>query len=95
MKSRWLFGRPATERRTSFPLALASMALATVLVGSGCSSNGGNDSAQVASAMASNVTMTAVQRQHIHLYTVAPSTFSKAIETTGMVDFDWFRLATG
>ena len=36
----------------------------------------------------SNVTLTAAQRQNIHLYTVAPSKFHKTIETTGAVDFD-------
>ena len=35
-----------------------------------------------------NVTLTAAQRQNIHLYTVAPSKFHKTIETTGAVDFD-------
>ena len=37
---------------------------------------------------ANNVTLTAAQRQHIHLYTVEPSRFHKTIETTGAVDFD-------
>ena len=36
----------------------------------------------------SNVTLTAAQRQNIHLYTVAPSKFHKTIDTTGAVDFD-------
>jgi membrane fusion protein, heavy metal efflux system len=53
----------------------------------GCSSKP-DDSAQAASVTASNVTLTAAQRQHIHLYTVAPSMFSKTVETTGTVDFD-------
>ena len=37
---------------------------------------------------ASNVTLTAAQRENIHLYTVASSRFRKTIETTGVVDFD-------
>jgi cobalt-zinc-cadmium efflux system membrane fusion protein len=37
---------------------------------------------------ASNVRLTAAQRQHIHLYTVTPSRFRRTIETTGAVDFD-------
>ena len=37
---------------------------------------------------ASNVTLTAAQRQNLHLYTVALSKFHKAIEATGVVDFD-------
>ncbi len=35
-----------------------------------------------------NVTLTPAQRQNIHLYTVAASTFHKTIDTTGSVDFD-------
>ena len=34
------------------------------------------------------MTLTAAQRQHIHLYTVAPTRFHKTIDTTGVVDFD-------
>jgi cobalt-zinc-cadmium efflux system membrane fusion protein len=67
---------------------MAVMMLASAMPIAGCSSGAGNDNAQPASATASNVTMTAAQRQHIHLYTVAPTTFSKTIETTGVVDFD-------
>ena len=37
---------------------------------------------------ASNVRLTAAQRQNIHLYTVAPSRFRRTIETTAAVDFD-------
>ncbi len=44
--------------------------------------------AQTPSRTASNVTLTAAQRQNIRLYTVAPSKFHKTIETTGAVDFD-------
>ncbi|WP_255324843.1 efflux RND transporter periplasmic adaptor subunit [Rhodanobacter sp. OR444] len=32
--------------------------------------------------------MTPAQRQRIHLFTVAPASFHRAIETTGVVDFD-------
>jgi cobalt-zinc-cadmium efflux system membrane fusion protein len=53
----------------------------------GCSSKP-DDSAQAAAVTASNVTLTAEQRQHIQLYTVAPSMFAKTVETTGTVDFD-------
>ncbi len=73
-------------RRAS--IAMVVMMLASAMPLAGCSSETGNDHAQPAPAAASNVTMTAAQRQHIHLYTVAPSTFSKTIETTGVVDFD-------
>ena len=88
MKSRLLFGMPAAARRHRFPIAMAVITLASALSLAGCSSKAGNDNALAAPATASNVTMTAAQRQHIHLYTVAPSTFSKTIETTGVVDFD-------
>lgn len=40
------------------------------------------------SVTASNVKLTPDQRQNIHLYKVASSTFRKVIETTGVVDFD-------
>ncbi|HEY8681976.1 MAG TPA: efflux RND transporter periplasmic adaptor subunit [Rhodanobacter sp.] len=63
------------------------MAVAIVMAGTGCSSSS-DDSAPAASETASNVTMTAAQRQHIRLYTVATSNYSKTIETTGTVDFD-------
>ena len=39
-------------------------------------------------ATAHNVTLTAAQREHIRLHTVAASRFHKTIETTGTVDFD-------
>jgi membrane fusion protein, heavy metal efflux system len=74
-------------RRGRFPRALAAASLAAAMLCGGCSSKP-DDSAQAASVTASNVTLTAAQRQHIHLYTVAPSMFSKTVETTGTVDFD-------
>jgi membrane fusion protein, heavy metal efflux system len=74
-------------RRGRFPLALAVTLLAVAVLCGGCSSKP-DDSAQAAAVTASNVTLTAAQRQHIHLYTVAPSMFSKTVETTGTVDFD-------
>jgi membrane fusion protein, heavy metal efflux system len=74
-------------RGSRFPLALAVTSLAIAMLCSGCSSKP-DDSVQAAAVTASNVTLTAAQRQHIHLYTVAPSMFSKTVETTGTVDFD-------
>jgi cobalt-zinc-cadmium efflux system membrane fusion protein len=41
-----------------------------------------------------NVTLTPAQRQRIRLLTVAPASFHRAVETTGVVDFDNDR-ATG
>jgi cobalt-zinc-cadmium efflux system membrane fusion protein len=63
------------------------MALATILSCTGCSSKNDNNS-QTSIVTASNVTLTAAQRQHIHLYTVEVSKFHKTIEATGVVDFD-------
>jgi RND family efflux transporter, MFP subunit len=57
------------------------------MLGSGCSSKP-DDSAQAAAVTASNVTLSAAQRQHIRLYTVAPSMFGKTVEAIGTVDFD-------
>lgn len=74
-------------RGSRFPLALAITSLAIAMSCSGCSSKP-DDSVQAAAVTASNVTLTAAQREHIHLYTVAPSMFSKTVETTGTVDFD-------
>jgi len=74
-------------RRGRFPRALAITSLAMAILCSGCSAKP-DDSAQASAVTASNVTLTAAQREHIHLYTVAPSMFSKTVETTGTVDFD-------
>ncbi|MGH8211670.1 MAG: efflux RND transporter periplasmic adaptor subunit [Rhodanobacteraceae bacterium] len=56
----------------------------------GCSSNDSGNP-QDLSATASNVTLTAAQRQRITLYTVAPLDFHTSIDTTGVVDFDQDR----
>ncbi len=68
-------------------LALAVIALATAVSLSGCSDPSDRD-AQAAAVTPGNVTLTKDQRQHIHLYTVAPSSFRTTVETTGVVDFD-------
>jgi cobalt-zinc-cadmium efflux system membrane fusion protein len=62
------------------------MAVTAMLSFVGCSPK--SDKSQPSSATADNVTLTAAQRQHIHLYTVAPSKFHKTTEATGAVDFD-------
>lgn len=67
------------------PQLAALAAVAAVLSGSACTSRVDNDSQTVT---ATNVRLTAAQRQSIHLYTVAPSRFRRTIETTGAVDFD-------
>ncbi len=66
--------------------ALISAAFGACLL-AGCSSR--TDSPPAASSItASNVTLTAAQRQSIHFYTVEPSKFHKTVDTTGTVDFD-------
>jgi cobalt-zinc-cadmium efflux system membrane fusion protein len=89
MKSKFFHGMPAADRRGRFPRAfiVAVMAVAIGVACAGCSSRT-DDSTQAASVTASNVALTAAQRQHIRFYTVASSRFSKTIETTGAVDFD-------
>ena len=59
--------------------------LVAALCCSACTSRVDNSSQAVTPA---NVRLTAAQRQHIQLYTVAPSRFRRTIETTGAVDFD-------
>ena len=53
----------------------------------GCSPRGGINP-QSPSVTANNVKLSAEQLQNIHLYKVAPSTFHRTVETTGVVDFD-------
>jgi membrane fusion protein, heavy metal efflux system len=66
----------------SLAVGVAALVLCTA-----CTPKANNDP-QPASVNASNVTLTAAQRENIHLYTVQPATFHKTIETTGVVDFD-------
>ena len=69
------------RRRAAFVLALSAL-----LGVAGCSSKA--EPPQAAADTPQNVTMTPAQRQHIHLLTLAPASFHRAIETTGVVDFD-------
>ncbi len=89
MKNSLFYATPSAEWPVQFPrtIVIAIMVVATIVSFTGCSSkvdNGGQNS----SVTVSNVTLTAVQRQKIQLYTVAPSKFHKVTETTGTVDFD-------
>ncbi len=68
-------------------LSAAALTAATAGLFNGCSSKS-ESSAPAASVTASNVTLTAAQRQNVHLYSVQPSRFRKTVETTGTVDFD-------
>lgn len=80
---------PSARRRFGFArdLAAAVIVAATIASSVGCSRETGGNT-QTAAEAARDVTLTAAQRQHIHLYTVARSTFHKTIQTTGLVDFD-------
>lgn len=78
----------APPQQTEFPRALVVVALvAAALSFTGCSSNI-DTNAQTTSVTASNVTLTAAQRQNIHLYTVVAARFHRTVEATGTVDFD-------
>lgn len=89
MQNKTFYAIQLAQRRITFPraLAVAVMAAATIVSFSGCSPKT-DINAQTSSVTASNVTLTAAQRQNVHLYTVKPSKFHKTIETTGAVDFD-------
>lgn len=67
--------------------ASAAAVLLMVALCAGCSSSNEGTS-PTASATPVNVTLTAAQRQHITLYTVAAEPFHRSIDTTGVVDFD-------
>jgi cobalt-zinc-cadmium efflux system membrane fusion protein len=62
------------------------LTLALIAAGAGCSSK--PDDGAPAATTASNATLTPAQRQHIRLYTVAPSSYRKTVDTSGVVDFD-------
>jgi cobalt-zinc-cadmium efflux system membrane fusion protein len=68
-------------------LAIAFMAVAAVMLFTGCSPKV-DSSTQPSSVTVSNVTLTAAQREKIRIYTVAPEKFHQTTETTGTVDFD-------
>jgi cobalt-zinc-cadmium efflux system membrane fusion protein len=63
------------------------LVLAVIVSAAGCSSQSAGTSAAATTA-ASNVTLTAAQRQHLQIETVAPIAFRRSIDTTGVVDFD-------
>ncbi len=74
---------PRVSLRSGRAAALA--AVAALLSGSGCTSRVDNNPQAVT---ASNVRLTAAQRQNLKLYTVAQSRFRRTLETTAAVDFD-------
>jgi cobalt-zinc-cadmium efflux system membrane fusion protein len=78
---------PLQDGKFPRALAVAVLAVATIVSFTGCSPKVDSNE-QASSVTASNVTLTAEQRQKIQFYTVAPSKFHKTTETTGTVDFD-------
>ncbi|HEY1898800.1 MAG TPA: efflux RND transporter periplasmic adaptor subunit [Steroidobacteraceae bacterium] len=75
-----------TESRRTQVFAVA-VVLAAIVSATGCSRETAGNS-QDATSTASNVTLTTAQRQHVQVETVASTTFRKALDTTGAVDFD-------
>jgi len=75
--------------RISRPTAFAAVgaALFAVFV-CGCSPTETTQAQTAPAPAAKNATLTAEQRQHITLFTVAQSTYRRAIESNGIVDFD-------
>ena len=73
-----------TESHCRLALVLV---LAAIVSAAGCSSQSASN-APDATSTAGNVTLTAAQRQHVQIETIAPTTFRRSIDTTGVVDFD-------
>ncbi len=75
----------ATARALQRALTLVAVAAALVLAACTARSANGPDPA---SAVSSEVTLTPLQRQQIHLYSVAESQFRKTIAANAVVDYD-------
>jgi cobalt-zinc-cadmium efflux system membrane fusion protein len=75
-------------RKGRGPSALARLLLVIGALLAGCSPEAAELSKAPASETATNVKLTDAQMQRISLYTVAPSSFRKTVETAGIVDFD-------
>ena len=86
MRNESLHGTPQADR-VKFPNTLLIAVVATALSLSGCSRKN-PDEPPASSMKASNVTLTAAQRQNIRLYTVQPAKYHRTVEATGAVDFD-------
>ena len=80
MTNRSRCGPPAWNRRDKLPHALTAAFIAVMTI-VGCSPK--SDKPQSASVIPGAVILTDEQRQHIHLYAVAPSKWQKTIEATG------------
>jgi len=87
MNSRSFPAAPLASPTYGLPRAIVFAALLTALALGGCSTNT-DDVAHAATTTPHAVTMTAAQRAHLRLYTVAPSDYRRTVDTTGIVDFD-------
>lgn len=81
---------PGSERALSFlgAWAIGGALFASVLTAPGA------EAAPARAAVASNVVLTAAQRDKIHLETIKPSAFHRTVETTGTVGFDTDQATT-
>ncbi len=68
-------------------IAAAMTAAATLTALVGCTAKSANSPDQSITT-ATDVTLTPVQRQHIHLYSAAQSSFTRTIEANAVVDYD-------
>jgi cobalt-zinc-cadmium efflux system membrane fusion protein len=81
------YGTPPAQRRIRRPHAIAlAVTTAAVVSLAGCAPK--TDTKAQAPATASNVVLTAAQRDHIRLYAVTQSQYRKTIDSNGTVDFD-------
>jgi cobalt-zinc-cadmium efflux system membrane fusion protein len=72
--------------KNNLPREATLMLIVAAFLTCGCSSK--NYADPQTSVKASNITLTAAQRQNLRLYTVVMSNFHQGIEATGVVDFD-------
>ena len=77
--------RPELIRRGACALAVAILVPAFLGL-AGCSPKPAESAEPTVTA--SNVKLTAAQRQHIQIYTVVDGAFAKTVDATGVVDFD-------
>ncbi|HWD91067.1 MAG TPA: efflux RND transporter periplasmic adaptor subunit, partial [Verrucomicrobiae bacterium] len=83
-----------TKSRTLFTaLGFAPFIAALAITFAGCSGKPDADT-ESSPTNATNVTLTAEQQKHIHVYRVEPSEFHKTVEVTGTVDFDQDQATT-
>lgn len=80
--ARSLARSPARTARSRGACAIGALLLAAVACAEGA------EQAPARAALASNIVVTAAQRQKLHTTTIQPSTFRRTVETTGTVDFD-------